>query len=367
MTFARITEDYETWLRQRLPIDAGELDEKRRRMGEDPHSFLRSTFYRWAGLWAKHSAALDKAPEVLGVGDIHVENFGTWRDADGRLAWGVNDFDEACMLPYTADLVRLTTSALMAEAQNPHRSKRLHDVDIVDAIVDGYRDGLDHPEPFVLAEQHSWLREIFAAGFEVKDKSGKTRYERFVNQMDALPAAVRIPNEMAEILRDSFPKPTPTYAVGHRVAGLGSLGRPRFTAVAKDWYGGNIVREAKAMTLSAWLWARDSQAGNMINYNRIVKAAHRSPDPTLQVRGSWVVRRLAPDIGKVELQDLPITAGLDLLRSMGKEIANVHAPSGQALDAVITDFRGRPKSWLIDAAVQMRDHVQKDFNEFTKA
>jgi len=366
MTFLKITDEYETWLKQRMPIDPGELDEKRWRMGEDAHSFLRSTFYRWAGLWEKHCQSLDKAPEVLGVGDIHVENFGTWRDADGRLAWGVNDFDEACTLPYTADVVRLTTSALMAEAQNPHRGKKLTDQSIVDAILSGYRDGLDYPEPFVLAERHRWLREIFAAGFEVKDKSGKTRYERFVNQMNGLPPAVRIPNEMVEILRDSFPKPTPTYTVGHRVAGLGSLGRPRFTAVAKDWYGGNIVREAKAMTLSAWLWARDSQAGNMIHYNRIIKAAHRSPDPTLQVRGSWVVRRLAPDIGKVELQDLPVTAGLDLLRSMGKEIANVHAPSGPALDAVISDLRSRPEGWLLNAALEMRDHVHKDFAEFTK-
>jgi len=32
---------------------------------------------------------------VLAVGDLHVENFGTWRDAEGRLIWGVNDFDES--------------------------------------------------------------------------------------------------------------------------------------------------------------------------------------------------------------------------------------------------------------------------------
>jgi hypothetical protein len=26
-------------------------------------------------------------PRVLGVGDIHLENFGTWRDAEGRMVW----------------------------------------------------------------------------------------------------------------------------------------------------------------------------------------------------------------------------------------------------------------------------------------
>ena len=54
------------------------------------------------------------APRVLSVGDLHLENFGTWRDADGRLAWGVNDFDEAAVMPYVLDLVRLATSIQLA-------------------------------------------------------------------------------------------------------------------------------------------------------------------------------------------------------------------------------------------------------------
>jgi hypothetical protein len=36
-----------------------------------------------------------EAPRVLCVGDLHVGSFGTWRDAEGRLCWGVDDFDDA--------------------------------------------------------------------------------------------------------------------------------------------------------------------------------------------------------------------------------------------------------------------------------
>ncbi len=54
------------------------------------------------------------APQVLAVGDMHLENFGTWRDADGRLVWGVNDFDEAAVMPYPLDLVRLAASIRLA-------------------------------------------------------------------------------------------------------------------------------------------------------------------------------------------------------------------------------------------------------------
>ncbi len=55
---------------------------------------------------------------MLGVGDLHVENFGTWRDGEGRLIWGINDFDEATTLPYTNDLVRLCASALIAISES---------------------------------------------------------------------------------------------------------------------------------------------------------------------------------------------------------------------------------------------------------
>ena len=82
-----------------------------------PFQFLRGTYWRWAETIhePKVCPELEGAPQVLCVGDIHVENFGTWRDADGRLIWGVNDFDEAAVMPYLHDIVRLATSAVLAE------------------------------------------------------------------------------------------------------------------------------------------------------------------------------------------------------------------------------------------------------------
>src|ERR1700680_1528693 len=61
--------------------------------------------------WTDLCADLRHAPKVLAVGDLHVGSFGTWRDAEGRLCRGVDDFEESWPLPYTNDLVRLTASA----------------------------------------------------------------------------------------------------------------------------------------------------------------------------------------------------------------------------------------------------------------
>ena len=80
-------------------------------MRRDPFSFLRGTYYRWAQLLPVICKEELKAPTVLSVADLHVDNFGTWRDSEGRLCWGVNDFDESWPLPYTNDLIRLAVSA----------------------------------------------------------------------------------------------------------------------------------------------------------------------------------------------------------------------------------------------------------------
>src|SRR5262245_4684013 len=108
---------YEQWLRRQLDGDLVEKDIQRKRekmAGDDAFPFLRATYWRWAETVLDICGDAAHAPAVLAVGDIHLENFGTWRDADGRLAWGVNDFDEAADMPYVLDLVRLATSALIA-------------------------------------------------------------------------------------------------------------------------------------------------------------------------------------------------------------------------------------------------------------
>jgi uncharacterized protein (DUF2252 family) len=43
-------------------------------------------------------------------GDLHAENFGTYMDANGRLIFNVNDFDEAYVGPFTWDLARFAAS-----------------------------------------------------------------------------------------------------------------------------------------------------------------------------------------------------------------------------------------------------------------
>ena len=116
MNIVDSTAAYESWLRAQLEGDVVEddIDDKHAKMAADPFQFLRATYWRWAETIFDVCPKLKDAPAVLAVGDLHIENFGTWRDSEGRLVWGVNDFDEAAKMPYALDLVRLATSAVAA-------------------------------------------------------------------------------------------------------------------------------------------------------------------------------------------------------------------------------------------------------------
>src|SRR4051812_7417818 len=158
MDFVSATADYERWLARHLALVGADLAEKHRRMAEAFFPFLRATYYRWAQVWPIRCPDLARAPAVLAIGDLHLENFGTWRDREGRLIWGVNDFDEATTLSYANDLVRLATSALIAGrdqvlAVRPRAACQ--------AIREGYEDWLRRGgRPFVLTDRPRWLWEL---------------------------------------------------------------------------------------------------------------------------------------------------------------------------------------------------------------
>ena len=147
-------------------------------MAESPFPFLRATFYRWVQRWPEVCPELATAPAVLSVGDLHVENFGTWRDAEGRLIWGINDFDEAYPMPYTNDLVRLAASAVLAIREN-HLS--LDPQEACEAIVAGYRaSARSRRLPLRAGQRHPWLRDM--AQSNLRDPVA------FWEKLDRLPA-----------------------------------------------------------------------------------------------------------------------------------------------------------------------------------
>ena len=355
MKINQATQDYERWLARQLPLVPAELRLKHTFMARSVFSFLRATFYRWIQVWPAVCADLVTTPVLRATGDLHVENFGTWRDSEGRLIWGINDFDEAYSLPYPSDLVRLAVSAKLAVTAEHLRIKPK---DACDAILTGYTEGLKSGgRPFVLSEQHLWLRDI--ATNSLRDPVG------FWQKMAVLPPVQGIvPHDVTAALDRVMPEAGLSYRVRRRVSGLGSLGRPRYVALA-DWRGGQIAREAKALLPSACLWARAGHGTNTILYQWMLDHAVRCRDPIVRVEGRWLLRRLSPYCSRIELTALPGKRDEGkLLYAMGWETANVHLGSRKVIPAIQRDLAKRKANWLRRAAKAMTKATVADWKDW---
>jgi Uncharacterized protein conserved in bacteria (DUF2252) len=352
MNVVKATLRYERWLSHFLTLVKPDLRLKHQRMAESSFAFFRATFYRWMQTWPELCSDLTNVPRILAVGDLHVENFGTWRDIEGRLVWGVNDFDEAEVLPYTLDLVRLSASALLA-IEEGHLAVKGKDA--CAAVLDGYREALvENGRPFVLEEDNGWLRAI--ATNELRDPV------HFWSKASALAKFTgHVPAEARQAFSSLMPAPKLPYSVFRRAAGLGSLGHPRLVAIAQ-WHGGRIAREAKELAPSAVYWARQKKAPDRFLYQSVLNAAVRCPDPFVRLYGRWIGRRLSPHCSRIELSVLPRDREeLRLLNAMGWETANIHLGTRKGRKEIQHDLDRRKASFLFAAAKAMVKAVKEDW------
>lgn len=346
---------FEKWLSAQLPIIEQDLRLKHQLMAEAAFPFFRATFYRWLQLWPEVCADLAKAPKVLAVGDLHIENFGTWRDFEGRLIWGVNDLDEVFASSYAIDLVRVTTSAYLAILGEHLRMPRR---EAAEALEEGYRDSLvAGGKPFVLAEDHQWLRLMALS--KLRDPV------RFWDKLTHLPPfTAKAPNEVRQLLEESLP-PKSAYQLRKRIAGLGSLGHPRILALSSA-SGAFIAREAKAIRPSASVW-HNGASSKVVYGPKLLASCLRVPDPFVRFHDRWVVRRLAPDCSRIELATL--TVELDearLLYAMGWETANMHFGSPLAIPQIKRDLAKRKSRWLHKASKDMCRATLRDWEDWRK-
>ena len=351
------TRSYEAWLGAQIPLIGEDSAYKHEQMRKHPFPFLRATFYRWAQRWPHDAGPLAQAPEIVAVGDLHVENFGLWRDKEGRLVWGINDFDEACRAPYTNDLLRLAVSAMLAAGDD---KVDLDERTACEAVVDGYRSAIGGKlAPVVLADRHVWLRKL--ASKRLRNPHQFWADLRKAPEPD--PAHV---SATAAILGSALPKPHKDLQYHHRQSGLGSLGRPRVAAVV-EWCGGAVAREAKAVAASGWGWAAGRPGrSEPIHITKVLDEAVRSPDPFLTVDHGWTVRRLAADNSRLELDDLKGGDHARLLAAMGRETANVHGGLRATRETISHHIAGLDAGLFRDTAGRMRDAAVADRREWKR-
>jgi hypothetical protein len=340
-SFAESVAGYEAWMRKQLGDDlvARDLERKHDRMREHPFLFLRATCWRWAEAAPILCPELMDAPLAASVGDAHAGNFGLWRDGGSRLVWGVNDYDEAARLPWCLDLVRLCASVALAIPEpKPADTARI--------ALKAYANAIAAPRAFVLERDNLWLRDAFAAN--------DVQREEFWAELQAAKPAKRVPEKLRKAMEAALPEPGIHVRIAARVAGAGSLGRPRLVALGEH-RGGPLAVEIKALLPSCWIKGRETGLAA-----RMAASRFRSPDPSLNYRKRLVTRRLAPNSRKLTFAEIAVALREQLIAAMAAELAAVHAGDEKDRLRIQADLTHRKRGWLKAAAGRVAEWTAEE-------
>lgn len=377
--------------------EAERLQLKYRAMRESPFAFLRGNchlFYRRL----PRGGVFRDAPNVWACGDLHLENFGSYK-GDNRLTYfDVNDFDESALAPSSWDLVRFLASLHVAAAgmaisgANAQRLCR--------GFVDAYGTALSTGKAYwierdtasglvrtLLDDLRKRERADFIAGRTVV--KGKRRLLR-TDGKKALPALTAQRERVVEFMH-GFAKhePEPGFYrvldVARRIAGTGSLGVDRYVILieGKGSPDGNYLLDLK-QTLPSSLLPRlrtaqpawPSEADRVVAVQRRAQAMPVAFLRSVSFRGApYVLRALQPSEDRIRLDQIggDMKQLEPLIATMARMVAWAQLRSagrdGSAIADELMDF-GRRKKWkapLLAAAQDCAIQVRKDAAVFDAA
>ena len=122
--------------------DRERLQLKYQRMRQDPFEFLRGTCHLFYDR-VPRSGIFRSAPLTWVCGDLHLENFGSYKGDNRLVYFDMNDFDEAALAPASWELVRLLSSlrvGLQVSSANKPNVRRLCER-FIDTYAAALRDG----------------------------------------------------------------------------------------------------------------------------------------------------------------------------------------------------------------------------------
>ena len=140
-----------------MEADPAAFRVKFRKMAADPHAFYRgSACLFYADVTQQEDPYSDERSGRIWVhGDLHVENFGTYLNSDGRLVFDINDFDEAYLGRFVWDLQRFAASLALLGWQ-----KALPEADVERLIGRYVRSYLAQIDEYVHSEEDDFALHL---------------------------------------------------------------------------------------------------------------------------------------------------------------------------------------------------------------
>ena len=378
--------------------DPERLAMKYRKLRSDPFSFLRGTchlFYERL----PDDKLLRRAPPAWCCGDLHLENFGSYKGDNRLVYFDINDFDEAALAPASWDPLRLLASVLVA-AQTL-RTTPAEGRELCKTLLRAYAETL-------ASGKARWIERDIAPGLvrqlldtlktrkrvDHLDRRTDRKRRRRVIRCDgrhALPAS-EVERSHATRLVGQFAaeQPNPAFFevldVARRIAGTGSLGIERYVVLVegKGSPDANYLLDLKASQPSSLIphlkieqprWA--SQADRIVTAQwRMQAIAMAFLHPIAERTSSYVLRGLQPSEDRVAL-DAPATTVQQievLLQEMGRMLAWAQLRSGGRQGSATADelvaFGEAREDWqktLLRAAGDCAEQVVKDWKVYAAA
>ena len=301
------------------------LPEKLAKLTASPFTFFRATFHLFTHDIRRGSFRRWPTAAASGqiVGDLHTENFGTFRSINGSIVYDINDFDETTAAAYEYDLRRLAASLLLTGLDN---GMKLGDgVNATEAAIQSYIEAIDRMGRFrtraefeaepeapevqtLLKTAGEKSRPEFMSKLAKESEPGKfsfalddpSKYRR-VKPKVREEAKRRLPVFLADCLapKNAQPGNYTFQDIADRVAGAGSLGRERYAILLGK---GKKKETFESLRLIEWKESLDS--------------AFDSPKPRASKKRAAVVDRLTRQfqlfpkryLGSSILFDMPVQA-----------------------------------------------------------
>lgn len=377
-------------LRFNRELDPHRVRLKFDRMREGPFAFFRATchlFYQSL----PQNALFTQAPKVWISGDLHLENFGSYK-GDNRLAYfDMNDFDEACLAPCTFEVLRVLTSILIAS--DGYGLSSAVQTDLCRSFISSYCSE-------AMSEKPRWIERSLSKGlirslFKVVKSTDRSsfldsrttakgkRRRLLIDGVKALPTCKSDEEAIISLMeRFAGTQKKPGFykilGIGDRISGLGSLGVSRYVLLieGRGSPSGNFLldlKEARPSSLGGQLFLSQPHWGNdaerVVSIQKRCQAISPALLSTLSLNGrSFILKELQPSAHRVNLDSWngKISDKKLVLESMGSLSAwgQIRAASyrGAASSEEIAHFAGKG-SWtsgLIDAAFD-RARIFRDY------
>jgi uncharacterized protein (DUF2252 family) len=377
--------------------DPERLAMKYQKMRASHFAFLRATCHLFYQRLAEQER-ITPSPLVWACGDLHLENFGSYKGSNGQVYFDLNDFDEAALAPASWDVVRMLASIELGALDaglTPERAQALCHI-----FVAIYAEALGQGKAYWLERETAQgpIHHLLGTLQERKrsdflntrtDVRGGKRAIR-LDGKKALPASAQQRKEVKALLATFAATQTDpgfyrVLDVARRIAGTGSLGLERHMVLVhgKGGADGNYlldIKRAVPSSLKPYLQTQQprwpSEAARVVALQQRIQAV---PVAFLNAvaagRASFVVRALQPSEDRILLADtsLVLQAQDQLIHDMAHIVAWSHLRScsrqGSATADELITF-GNKQAWrplLLGCARRCAQQVRADAALFNQA